>query len=537
MNIQWQTDHSDTEVLLYAYKLWGKNCLKKLRGMFAFAVWDEQKSELFMARDRIGIKPLYYMVIEDRFVFASEIKALLKDKAYKPKMNEESFYHYLSFLTTPAPRTLFEGINKLQAGHSLLIKDDGGIIDEEYWDVFDNKMDFSGRSEDFMAEAIRSKLSEAVICRKIGDVPVGVFLSGGIDSSTNAALFSDRGSERIKTFSIGYDRDYGSYTNELHFAEEMAKEIDSDHYEKKLDVNHLMGFLPEMIRLQDEPIADPVCFPVYYVSKLARDNGVKVCQVGEGADELFWGYGSWQIKLKLQKYNRIPFLTPFKKLGLFTLRGFGKSHTFHYEFLRRGVRGGPVFWGGAESFTEQQKKLLLSDRLKKKFENYSSWDAIKPIYEDFQKKNPDGSDLDWMSYLDLKMRLPELLLMRVDKMAMGNSLEARVPFLDHEFVELAMSLPEKVKTKNNESKYILKKAVRGLIPDKLIDRKKQGFGVPVYEWLFDKLGNQVEKDILNFCGETDFFDKKYVQHLITNKSGHQLWYLYNFVLWHKTCIR
>ena len=186
---------------------------------------------------------------------------------------------------------------------------------------------------------------------------------------------------------------------------------------------------------------------------------------------------------------------------------------------------------------KSKKKLLLSDRLKEKFKDYSSWEVIRPIYEDFQRKNPGGSDLDWMSYLDLKMRLPELLLMRVDKMAMGNSLEARVPFLDHKFVELIMSLPESIKTKNNVNKYILKKAVRGLIPNKLIDRKKQGFGVPIYEWLFDKLGSQAEKDVFSFCDETDFFDRKYVQHLITNKSGHQLWYLYNFVLWHKTCIQ
>ena len=398
-------------------------------------------------------------------------------------------------------------------------------------------MDFSGQSEDFIAESIRSKLSEAVICRKIGDVPVGVFLSGGVDSSTNAALFSDGGSEKIKTFSIGYNRDYGSYPNELHFAREMAEEINSDHYEKKLNMDDLMDFLPEMIKLQDEPLADPVCFPVYYVSKLAHDNGVKVCQVGEGADELFWGYESWKIKLNLQKYNKIPFLTPFKKIGLFALKFLGKSHTFYYEFLRRGVEGQPIFWGGAESFTERQKKRLLSDRLKKKFENYSSWEVIKPIYEDFQRKNSGGSDLDWMSYLDLKMRLPELLLMRVDKMAMGNSLEARVPFLDHEFVELAMGLSEKIKTRDNVSKYILKKAVRGLIPDKLIHRRKQGFGVPIYEWLFDKLGSQIEKEMLGFCDDTDFFDKKSIQQLINQKSGHQLWYLYNFVLWHRSYIQ
>lgn len=532
----WQTDHSDTEVVLNAFIHWGAKAVHKFRGMFAFAIWDTEKEELFIVRDRIGIKPLYYMQVDGRLVFGSEIKALLKDKAYNPSVNKKAFYHYLSFLTTPAPQTLFDGIMKLPAGHSLTLKKGGTPQIECYWDVFDHVNDSSSLSEEEVAAKIKQELSTAVDYRKIGDVPVGVFLSGGIDSSTNAALFSKQGKEKIKTFSIGYDVDYGSYKNELHFAEEVANLINSDHYEKRLNVDDLMGFLPRMIELQDEPIADPVCVPVYYVSKLARDNGVTVCQVGEGADELFWGYTSWKVKLKLQEYNQLPVPRFLKKLGLKALEMAGKDNSFYYELLRRGVNDVPVFWGGAEAFSEYEKQHLISDSLKKEFKDFSSWEALKPLHDKFKASCPKPTTLNWMSYVDLKMRLPELLLMRVDKMSMGVSLEARVPFLDHRFVEMAMGISTKLKTKNNVSKYILKKAVRGLIPDKIIDRKKQGFGVPVYEWLFDKLGAKIEKDLLDFCDEADFFDKSYIQKLLDNKSGHQLWYLYNFVLWHRAYI-
>ncbi len=534
---QWQTDHSDTEVVLQSYIKWGVNCLEHFRGMFAFAIWDNEKEELFVVRDRIGIKPLYYTLVDGRFVFASEIKAILKDSSYKPSVNKKAFYHYLSFLTTPAPQTLFEGVSKIPAGHYLIVKKGSEPVLTQYWDVFDRVQEWDSLSEEQIAQKIKEELSVAVNYRKVGDVPVGVFLSGGIDSSTNASLFSKQGEEKIKTFSIGYDVDYGSYKNELHFAEEVAQLIKSDHFEKRLNVDDLMDFLPRMIELQDEPIADPVCVPVYYVSKLARDNGVTVCQVGEGADELFWGYESWKVKLKLQEYNKWPVPKLFKKLGLKALEISGRKNSLYYELLRRGVEGVPVFWGGAEAFSESEKQSLISKKLKKELGHYSSWEALKPIHEKFISSCKRPTTLNWMSYLDLKMRLPELLLMRVDKMSMGVSLEARVPFLDHHFVEMAMGIPTPIKTKKDISKYILKKAVRGLIPDKIIDRKKQGFGVPVYEWLFDKLGQKIEADLLDFCDTEDFFDKSYIQYLLDNKSGHQLWYLYNFVLWHKAYIK
>ncbi|OPX84851.1 MAG: Asparagine synthetase (glutamine-hydrolyzing) 1 [Pelotomaculum sp. PtaB.Bin104] len=533
---RWKTDHSDTEVILHAFEQWGIDCLEKFRGMFAIALWDAKVRVLWLIRDRIGIKPLYYSVHHGRITFASEIKALLQDPEQKREVHEEAFYHYLSFLTTPAPQTLFDGIKKLSSGTWLRVSEDGQICEHRYWDVWDHTISLKNASEEEIANCILSELRTAVKLRKVSDVPVGVFLSGGIDSSTNAALFSEGEGGPVKTFTIGYAGEYQTYQNELHYARVMANTVGAGYHELLLTIDDLIDFLPQMVYLQDEPIADPVCVPVYYVSKLARDNGVIVCQVGEGADELFWGYPGWETALKLQRFDDIPVPRIFKKIGLGGLRLLGKEQKSYYEWLRRGSEGQPIFWGGAEAFTEAQKKRLLSPRLRKKFANLTSWEALEPIRQRFEEKAWEKSHLNWMSYLDLNLRLPELLLMRVDKMSMGVSLEGRVPFLDHKFVEMAMSIPEAVKTKNNTLKYILKKSVRGLIPDELIDRKKQGFGVPVYEWFFEKLGEKTRKELHEFCNKTDFLNGEEVTHLIEQGRGPQMWYLLNFALWWKEYI-
>jgi asparagine synthase (glutamine-hydrolysing) len=501
--------------------------------MFAFAIWDARERQLFLARDRIGIKPLYYTLFQGRFIFASEIKALLADPSIPRAVDEEAFYHYLSFLTSPAPQTMFDGIRKLPGGVWLRVGEGGQIHEQRYWDVWDHTVPLRGLSESELAERILAELRTSVRLRKVSDVPVGVFLSGGIDSSTNAALFSEGESSPIRTFTIGYQGEYQSYQNELHYARQMANLVQAEYHERLLTQDDLLGFLPQMVRLQDEPIADPVCVPVYYVSKLARDNGVIVCQVGEGADELFWGYPDWKTILRLQQYNDMPVPRLLKRWGLAGLRWLGKEQTRRYERLRRGVAGQPVFWGGAEAFTEAQKRDLLSPRLRRKFADLTSWEAIAPIYRRFVEKAWEPSPLHWMTYLDLNFRLPELLLMRVDKMSMGVSLEGRVPFLDHQFVELVMGIPQMVKARNGVLKYILKKAVRGLIPDELIDRPKQGFSVPVYEWFFDRLGQQARRDLGHLCDQTDFLDRVAVERLLDQGRGPQVWYLLNFALWWK----
>lgn len=529
----WKTDHSDTEMIIHAFEQWGIECIHKFRGMFAIALWDERKRELWLVRDRIGIKPLYFSFHHGRMTFASEIKALLQDPDQERTINEEALYHYLSFLTSPAPATLFEGIKKLPGGTWLRIHENGHSREYRYWDALERSNPLTGVSEGEISERILAELRTSVKLRKVSDVPVGVFLSGGIDSSSNAALFSEAEGWPIKTFSIGYDREYASYPSELKYARMIANQVKADHHELLLNVDDLIDFLPRMVHLQDEPIADPVCVPLYYVSKLARENGVIVCQVGEGADELFCGYPSWKTSIRLQRYNNLPVPHAFKKTGLAGLRLLGKEQSYPYEWLRRGTAGLPIFWSGAEAITEARKRRLLSPRLRDKFADLTSWDAIKPIHKNFKELAWEPSHLAWMTYVDLNMRLPELLLMRVDKMSMGVSLEGRVPFLDHKLVELIMSIPENVKLKNGKLKYILKKAVRGLIPDALIDRKKQGFGVPVYEWFFDKLGDRTKQELTTFCQQTDFFDYAEVISLVEQGRGSQVWHILNFALWWK----
>src|SRR3989442_6870657 len=536
---RWKTDHSDTEVILHASEEWGIDCVHKFRGMFAIALWATNQRQLWLIRDRIGVKPLCYSIHHGRITFASEIKALLEDEEQERGVNEEALYYYLSFNATPAPHTLFSGIRKLPPGTWLRVTKDGQIQECRYWDVWDHTQPLTNVPDGEIAERILSELRTSVKLRKISDVPVGVFLSGGIDSSTNTALFSEGEGQPVKTFSIGYDREYESYPSELCYARKIAQKVGADHHELLLRESDLLASLPLIIRHQDEPLADPVCVPVYYVSKVARDAGVIVCQVGEGSDELFWGYKYWRDSLRLQRLsNLFPLPKPLRQLGLAGLNlldgGGGTSYRrqFSCEVLRRALSNRPVFWGGAEVFSDTQKQRLLSPRLRKKFGEVSSWEALQPIRQRFEEKAWEPSPLNWMTYLDLNLRLPELLLMRVDKMSMAVSLEARVPFLDHKFVELAMSIPQAVKTRNGVLKYILKKAVRGVIPDELIDRKKQGFGVPVFEWYHNKFGEYLAKEMKDFCENTDLFQFKGVLPFLKKRG----WALLNVALWWKQYI-
>ncbi|MBV9988000.1 MAG: asparagine synthase (glutamine-hydrolyzing) [Chitinophagaceae bacterium] len=528
---QWKTDHSDTEVIIHSFSEWGIDCIKKFRGMFAFALWDAVQQELWLVRDRIGIKPLYYSNHHGRLVFASEIKAILKDTEQHRAVNEEAFFHYLSFLTVPAPATLFEGIYKLPAATWMKVSRDGKIEEHRYWDCLDNHKILNGVSEEEIKTRILSELRTSVKLRKVSDVPVGVFLSGGIDSSTNAALFSEGDSSNVNTFTVGYTQDYGSYQNELGYARTVAEQVHAKHHEILLKEKDLIDFMPLMTHLQDEPIADPVCFPVYYVSKLARDNNVIVCQVGEGADELFIGYDTWMKRYHAQLADNLPVPNFFKRAAMQMLRWAGKENSFHYEYLRRGSLDQPVFWSGAEVFTQEEKQKLLSDRLRNKFKGLTSWDSLKHIRERFMAKHSNPNDLDWMSYVDLNFRIPELLLMRVDKMSMGTSLEARVPFLDHKFVELAMSIPYKMKISDGKLKSLLKKAVRGVIPDSIIDRKKQGFAVPVEEWLLTGLGNYVRDEIRYFCDHSDLIKYSEVEKVLESRHSSKIWPIFNAALW------
>jgi asparagine synthase (glutamine-hydrolysing) len=528
---QWSTDHSDTEVILHAFEEWGIRCVDRFRGMFAFALWDEREKALWLVRDRIGVKPLYYSIADGRLSFASEIKALLEVPGQRRAVHEEALFHYLSFLTTPGTQTLFDGICKMGPGTWLRAGADGSIRTERYWDVWQHVTPTDGTDEE-LAERILAELRTSVRLRKVSDVPVGVFLSGGLDSSTNARLFSEGEARPVRTFSIGYDQDYPGYANELHFARLMAEQIGAEHHERRLTRDDVVDFLPRMVHLQDEPIADPVCVPVFYVAELARRSDTIVCQLGEGADELFIGYPNWLQALERQQQSDRSIAPQWaERAAAGVLRTAGYGHAWQVEFLRRAGRGEPLFWGGAESFPDAEKRQLLSARLRGQLADLTSWSALEPIHKQFLANAPEPSALNWMSYVDLNLRLPELLLMRVDKMTMGSGLEARVPFLDHELVTLAMSIPSARKAPGGRLKHLLKLAVRGLVPDQLIDRKKQGFGLPVDDLFAGRLADVAKRELTYFCDQTDLLDRDAALRLVGNGQGSKTWYLLNLALW------
>ena len=525
-----RTDHSDTEVVVHAFEEWGIDCLHRLRGMFALAIWDERERRLWLVRDRVGIKPLYWSVHHGRLVFGSEVKALLADPEQPRAVDEEALYHYLSFLTTPAPSTMFAGIKKLPAAAWLRIDFDGTLQERRWWDPLDGGAIVQDRSDDELAGLVLDELRTSVAYRKVSDVPVGIFLSGGLDSSTNAALFAHGEERPVQTFSIGYDENYPSSPSELGWARRVAQLVGAEQHERILTQDDVLGFLPRMIEILDEPIADPVGIPIYYLSELARSRGVIVAQAGEGADELFCGYPSWRTHLRLERANALPVPKTVKRLGLAALRAAGQSTSRPHEFLRRGAEGLPVFWGGAEAFTETQKRRLLSARLRRDHATTTSWDALAPIRQRFEARAWERTPLNWMTYLDLSLRLPELLLLRIDKMSMAAGLEARVPFLDHKLVELAFAIPTAAKTRNGELKGLLKRAVRDLLPDEIIDRPKQGFRVPVDEWFLDRLGERTRSELDGFCRETDLLDRAEVERVLA-RPKRDAWYLLNLALW------
>jgi asparagine synthase (glutamine-hydrolysing) len=525
---------SDTEVILRLYQEFGPDCVHYLRGMFALAIWDARKQELFLARDRLGVKPLYYCFAGGQFLFASEIKSLLLHPAAARAVNDEAFYHFLTFLTTPPPHTLFQGVYKLPAGHRALIGGDGRLRLDEYWDVFDSARFEPGLSDDDHAARLLAKLRESVRLRMVSDVPFGVLLSGGIDSSTNTALMAELMDRPVQTFSIGYHR-HESY-NEFEFARRVARHFQADHHETLIGASDFIDFLPRLIYHQDEPIADPVCVPVYFVSRLARDNGTIVVQVGEGSDELFAGYSHWMAALRLhggawQAYAALP--APVRRAALAAAAPLRDD--LRYEYLRRGTAGEELFWGGAIAFGEERKQRLLAPGARRRAAGLNSHEVIRPYRRRFDERSPLPDYLSWMSYLDLRFRLPELLLMRVDKMTMATSVEARVPFLDHEFVGLAMSIPQRSKLNGGHPKHLLKRAVRGVIPDEIINRPKQGFRVPVEEWLAEGLGTFSRDKLRAFCARTDYFRWEAVEGLLARRDD-LAWYLLNFALWHERWI-
>jgi asparagine synthase (glutamine-hydrolysing) len=538
---------TDSETILHLYEERGLSFVHEIEGDYAIALWDAAAQRLVLVRDRIGVKPLYFYHRDGRFIFASEIKAILQHPAVTAEVDEESLYHYLTFLTTPAPRTLFRDIKKLPAGHMLTLTRDGALSIKQYWDALPPEHGSAQLSDEEHKAEILRLLRASISKRMMSDVPFGVFLSGGVDSSANVALMVEQMSRPVQTFTVGF-RDHEEF-NELEQARRIARRFETNHHEVIIGEEEMQRFLPDLVFHQDEPIADPVCVPLYYVSKLARDSGTIVVQVGEGADEIFSGYANYVRHLRIyerfwQHATRVPPLMrrAASAVALPALARTGRMQTA-VELLRRLGADEPLFWGGAIVYNEMSKPRVLSERMRAQWSNLSSLEAVRPYLEHIEAERPRSDFLSRMTYLELKLRLPELLLMRVDKITMATSVEARVPFLDHHLVEHAISVPRSLKVEGESGKHILKRALEDILPHDLLYSRKRGFGAPIKAWFRNGLGEWFDSHLLNSrMRQRDFFDYAYIARLLDEhrRGAHDwsfhLWCLLNLSLWYERWI-
>ena len=540
---------TDSETIIHLYEERGLDFINEIEGDFAIALWDSRRERLVLARDRVGVKPLYFMHASGRLIFASEIKSILAHTEVAAEVNEEALYHYLSFLTTPAPRTLFAGINKIPAGHMLVVGRDGSVETKRYWDALppDARTNGDGAravsEEEHRAEILRL-LRDSISKRMMADVPFGVFLSGGVDSSANVALMAEQMSRPVETFTVAY-KDHAEL-NELDSARDIATRFGTNHHEVLIDERDMLDLLPRMVFHQDEPLADPVCVPLYYVSKLARESGTIVVQVGEGSDELFSGYDKYVKYLRLYERfwrhaERAPRLARRAAGALaspLVVAATGNAEAS--ELARRFGAGESPFWGAAVVFGEGLKSRLVSRELRARLGALSSYEVVREDLERIERERPHSDFLARMTYLELKLRLPELLLMRVDKMTMAASIEARVPFLDHRLVEYAMGVPRSLKVEGRSGKHVLKRALEEVLPRDVLYRPKRGFGAPVEGWFRGASAAELESRVRNSpLRRRDFLDYSFVARLFeehrrgARDHGFHLWTLLNLSLWYE----
>lgn len=521
---------TDTEVILYGVREWGLDgCLARLRGMYAFALFDAMEKSLTLVRDPLGVKPLYYSRRPGSLIFASEIKAILAHPDSKPAIDDEALFHYLTFASAPAPRTLFEGIAKLDHGTYLRVDCRGRLGQRRFWDPARfAPHDPAIPERDYMDE-LRRLLRQAVARRMVSDVPFGAFLSGGVDSSLNVALMAELLDRPVETYSIDIQDDP---SNEFAHARFIAQRFGANHHEIVIDDRDFIEFLPRMAYHQDEPLADPVCVPLYYLAKLARESGTPVVQVGEGSDELFAGYSMYHAFARWERAAYRPYLRlprPLRRLAHAILEGFLPAE--YADALRRAADEEPLFLGNAVAFWDCEKRgLLKPERLMPR----SSGRLIGDLASPFQ----DRESRDRILALELRNRLPELLLMRVDKMSMACSVEARVPFLDEDVVEFALRIPAALKFRDGEAKYLLKQAARGIIPDEVIYRSKRGFCGSATTMLSDAVTRFARERILGSPLVAERFNRPFIERLFDRHrrrkrfNSFKIWNLLNLVLWH-----
>jgi asparagine synthase (glutamine-hydrolysing) len=458
---------SDTEIIVHLYEEYGEDCVQHLRGMFAFAIWDRPRQRLFLARDRFGKKPLYCATHDNGFWFASELKCFLKVPGFARRLNREALDGFLSYRYVPGPETIFEGVYKLQPGHTLTVSQDGRCVTRRYWEPPTALLQ-PAPSDDEALERLKQLLDESVRLRTISEVPLGAFLSGGLDSSLVVGLLSKHSSEPVKTFSVGFPG-HGQL-NEMVFARQVSKHFGTDHHELALTPQDVRDSFAKVVWHLDEPLADAAAVPTLLLSQLARTK-VTVALTGEGADEIFAGYPRyyWEHQLRL--------LEPwFPRLPARVLAG-----VFWRFKVRRYAKG-----FGLLSKTRSERHQLLS----------TVFDRGLPVtHDDPRHEDPVRAFM----FSDIAAWLPDDLLMKVDKMSMAVSLEARAPFLDHVMAEFALGLPTSMKIRGKTNKWILREAARGIVPKEIFEREKHGFDLPIDVWLRTDLRPLLE-DLLGTDG-------------------------------------
>ncbi len=526
---------SDTEVIVHLYEEFGPQCVEKLRGMFAFAIWDEKAKSLFLARDRVGIKPLYYSLTETSLVFASEIKAILADPSITREIAPEMIDRFLTFLYVPGQETLLKGIRKLAPGHYLLVRE-GKVVVQQYWDL---RFAETARNQNFKdAEAdLTSLLAEAVELHMIADVPVGVLLSGGVDSTGVLSLAVHDTDKEISSFTVGFSG--GEVADERPYARLAAEKFGTEHYEMTISSNDFATFLPQYIWHMEEPVCEPPAIALYYVSKLARQH-VKVLLSGEGGDEAFAGYSNYRNLVWLERIKG--WLSPLNGAAA---RGLSFADSFlHVPGMAKYVPlmsdRFPGYYYSRTSNPHRFSGNRLGEAYSADFaQSIDREHSLEPVRE-LQAHVRGHNTLDAMLYIDTKSWLPDDLLIKADKMTMANSVELRVPLLDHKVLEFAASLPPRFKLNGFNLKYILKSVLSQKIPKAIRDRKKTGFPVPYESWLRDDL-KKVVWDVLmdRRTVERGFFRKDAVEGLLrANSNGSnyskEIFSLLSLELWQRT---
>lgn len=472
---------TDTEVILAAYHKWGSGCLQRFNGMYAFAIWDKRDKSIFIARDRLGIKPLYYYSDARRFLFASEIKSILTILQSNCRINPFLIDYYMSLGYVPGEDTIVKGVKRLLPGHYIIF-DGRRITKKEYW-AFDFKNESKDYGIQYYIEKLRLLLNDSIDLRLRSDVPLGIFLSGGIDSSAVVAMLAPRVEKRLKTFSVAYD--FGADYNETNYARIVAKQFNTDHHEFIVTPNEFRDFIPDYVYHMDEPVTESAAISLYYIAKMAK-NYVTVVLSGEGSDELFAGYDFYYYNSIIEKYRQ----TLGNKGAAYVIRALCSVLPDNKikKYLRMSLLPLESRYKGISTYDEQQKERLYSSEFRNHLRDNND-NATSEFLHNLFTKTQHNDALSKMLYFDTKTWLVDDLLIKADRMSMAASLELRVPFLDHRIVEFAATIPSKYKLNGRTTKHVLKQMLKGILPQEIVYRKKMGFPTPLKIMFQDELAD------------------------------------------------